>query len=337
MLKNCDTNNLSIYFGDFGGNDCINDFDFARKNPNIKQIQEIITGDEFEKEFRKILSTLLPEGIAVKTNHTKGGQVLHVVPANAKLYNIAAQLALAKLKGKKGVFLGTYLKDIAKMTARACQIHGISIRIMLGRDLCGDSALIKDLKSLGAEVDSTTCVDYFDLPYAYSEEPFIPEPEFHVIPIEANYGVYPKPALAGMFAGLFGKDVLDRLGKIPECCVVPITTGTEAIGMFKALMNTTCRLATTEELIAQEFHLIDTGAYTLSTRSSDKEQMNTTLCPELVAWWRQAKVMRLGCDRIHPVNTEFLSSFNLPPMTARAVALAMEATNCKEILALEVK
>ncbi|NMC64313.1 MAG: hypothetical protein GYA55_14205 [SAR324 cluster bacterium] len=337
MLKYSYTTNLSICFGDFGGNDCVNDFDFNRKNPDTSKIEKIIISDEFEKEFRNILSTILPEGISVKTHGMKGGQTLYVVPAKAKVYNLAAQLTFAKLVGEKKVFVGTYLKNIALLAAQACKAHDLSLIVKLSRVLCSDADLVKDLKALGAEVDDTTCIQYFDLPYAYSEEPFVSKPEFHVAPIEANYGLYPKPAITGLFAGIFGMDVLAQLGKTPECCVVPITTGTEAIGTFKALLNTTCKLATAEELIAQEFHLIDTGTYTLSTRSSNKEQDNTTLCPELVSWWRTAKVMRLGCDRIYPVDTSLLNSFNLSLLTARAAALAIEATHCKEILVLEVK
>jgi len=205
---------------------------------------------------------------------------------------------------------------------------------MLSRELSHDSELIRMLEEQGAKVDAVTCTKYLDLAYSSQEQPFLADPPYYVVSIEANYGIYPKPALTGVLAGLFGADLMDELGQV-EACVVPITTGTEAIGVFKALVNTPCKLATSEQLIAQEFHIIDADCYTISTRSSNNEQENTSLCPELVNWWRQARVRRLGCDRLYNIDTGFLDFCHLSPTSARSAALALAAIECRELLVLE--
>lgn len=172
----------------------------------------------------------------------------------------------------------------------------------------------------------------------YFVEPCINDPlNSFIIQFTANYGTYPQPALIGALAGIYSEDIKKRLVEIPDCLVVPIEDGTEAIAAFKEFLTEDCRLITVEDTIAQEYHLIDYFTYTLATRSAGKEQMNTTICPELAHWWREGIVTRAGCDRIKPLDTSYLSNIDLSPSAKRAVAIAIEMNQYNKILVTEVE
>ncbi len=335
MLTYCDSTRLNKHFGDFGGNNDMSDFETGRLNPDIDGITKIIESDQFEETFRNILP-LVCDGFSISSYDLDGGRKLYTAPALGRRYALAARLAHAKCMGKTSAVLGSGDRTIVQLAAAACKEIDLKLSITLSKALAQDAAFVAALRDLGAEVDDKTCVELFDQPYAYVEVPFTSDPVDYIIQVDANYGVWPKPALTGVFAGLYGADLLEKLGKAPEACVVPIQDGTEAVGVFKALKNTACKLATCEDAVAQEFHLIDTGAYTLATRSAVEDIPNTSICPELADMWHKAQVCRLGCDRLYAVDTSALDATGLPAAAKRAAALAFEALDCKELLVLEV-
>ncbi len=335
MVRFSDGIKIPKWFGDFGGDLCFNDTDFIRKSPGVSEIEEILTTEEFESEFRKNLRLLNLPSLNVNEVHLEEGRLLLQTRCLARHYNLAAQLALAVIMGKTDIFIGTYSKEIAEAAAAICWDLSMSLTIVLSRRLGRDQELLERLRAYDCEVDADTCRQYFDLPYAYSEIPFFTEDNRYAVPVEANYGSYPKPGLTGKLAGLYGEDLLKHLKEIPDCCAVYINTGTGAIGTFKALMAIGCTLMTVEDPVAHEYHLIDTGAYTISTRNAKHEQMNTTLCPELVDWWRSGHVLRLGCDRVRPVHGDFPNDADLTENTVYAASLGFEKTGCKKLLVLE--
>lgn len=336
MLKYNDTTEMPLRFGDFGGNDSIGDFELGRLNPDISFIRQTITGPEFEKEFRKMISCLIPE-FSIRKEELAGGRTVWIAPALGKKYVLAASLAYAKTVGKKEVSIGSGSRELVEAAVSASRENDLGIQIILGRELCGDSEFVQKLKDQGAQVDDVTCVKYFDLPYSYLIRPFVPDPEAYILQTEANYGIWPRPGLTGIFAGLYGADLLDKLGHVPEACVVPVRTGTNAVGVFKGFAGTGCRMATAEMPVAEEIHTVNVGAYTIAVRSADTEGINISICPELVNMWRNNQVLRLGCDRLYAVDTRELEERNISRISARAAALAFEKTGCKELLAVEVR
>lgn len=335
MLNFCNSIDLPRCFGDFGGNDSAGDFD-PRVNPDIPFIKKIITSDEFETEFRGILKWVAGD-FTVKKRKDHCSRTILSAPALSKKYVLAARIAYAKVIGKKKVAIGSGDKDMIVTAVDASIRNNLHIKVILSRTLSSDKEFTASLRNKGAEVDDRTCTEYFDIPYSYLEVPMVRDPEAYTLQVEANYGLWPRPGLTGIFAGLYGYDLLEKIGHVPEACVIPITTGTEALGIIKGFPAADCKIATAEELIAGENHTVNAGAYSIATRSAGKEQENTVLCPELVSLWRRNQVFRLGCDRIHAVDTSALTGVGLSDPGARAAALALEHFTCRELLVVEVE
>lgn len=333
MLRYRDGTELKKYFGDFGGNIDMSDFEVAMLNPDVDGIRRTIESEAFEKAFREILP-LVCGGFTVRTIELDGGRRLRVVPALGKRYVLAARLAYAKCRGKVGTAIGSDDEELIRLACDASEKLGFPVKVTLSRRLAKDGSLAAELRARGIEVDDVSCVQLTDMAHGHAE-PHDADPEVCVLELEANYGAWPIPALTGVFAGLYGADVLEKLGGVPEACVVPITTGTEALAMIKALGNTGCRLATCEKTVAQEIHTIDYFAYTIATRSADEDIPETSICPELADLWRKNRVLRLGCDRILAVDTSALEGAELTDTAKRAAALALEAMDCKELLVVE--
>ena len=324
---------LARWFGDFGGDAFDNDF--VTQPDKGPQIINALCAEDFEPCFREILSAILPAPLRINSVFLQRGTELLLAPAYGKYYSLAGQLALARMQKKTQIYTATYSREVAQAVATACQRFGFELTIFLGAKLSQDAQLVQTLKDQNHHVDHQMSSELLDLPYFYLEPGITDRSTSFVLQAGANYGNYPQPALVGVLAGLYGQDLKRALPTTPECLVVPISDGTEAIGAFKAFMEDECRLITVEEAVSQEYHIVDYFSYTLSTRSADAEKPNTTICPELAYWWRQGKVLRLGCDRIRPVNTSDLVDAGLSPLTARAAALALEQKEFHRMLVLE--
>ncbi len=338
MLKFYGSTDLKGNFGDFGKEYTMIDIEFERKLSDSTKLRNMIESEEFEKLFRKLLVRVTGEKISLKRYCMQNGLTVHVVPALSKMYLLAGHLALAKLLGKTNLVIGTSDRKFALMAAETSAFAGFSdVIVVLGKELCGDQRLTEALLSTGAQVNCEMEKGRLNRPYYYGNTFFGRQPEHYCVPEDANYGVCPELALSGLFAGLYGSDLLELLGKVPDACVVPIGTGIEAIGLFRALLDTKCILATSEDTVAQEFHVIKLHCYTLATRASFYDHPLTVLCPELVNWWRNHRVFRLGCDRLEPVDTSFLNGADLSRRAARAVVLAYEKTGCRDMVVMEVE
>lgn len=232
MLKFSDGTNIPEWFGDFGGNFCLNDTDFARLNYPAEEYEVLLGTEKFETLFRSILNQILPVKLKI-TKTESAGKIFYIAPALAKYYNIAGHLALAKLTGAKKIFVGTYDAQAAVCVAEAAREQNMDVRAVLGRKIADDQKVLKILEELNVETDIESTSFGFDLPYGVGEAPFGRDEEVYPVPVSANYGIYPKPGLTGILAGLYGEDLLQELRKCritPECCVVPADTGLEAVG-----------------------------------------------------------------------------------------------------------
>lgn len=336
MLKFSDGTKIPKWFGDLGGNLCVNDSDFARLDFPVERFENLLRTEEFESVFRSVLDEILPYSLEIK-ECISGDIKIHIAPALVRYYSLAGHLSMAKVSGAKRIFSGTFRKDMAIAAAKGCELLRIPAEIALSRELSQDKNLIAAIRQRHVEVDDVTSVKYFNLPYGKKEAPFERDKELYVIPLNANYGIYPKPGLTGILAGLYGEDLLRVMEGIPQCCTVPMETGLEALGAFKALKHTDMILCTSEKTVAQEYHGCDTGTYTIFTKGENQTGETTALCPELVSMWRSGRVRRLGCDRVTPVQTAAYCRAGLSGAAARAVALAEETEGCKEILVLETE
>lgn len=256
MLNYTDGYEIPKWFGDFGGNICINDTDFARLSHPIEQYEHLLCSDEFEQKFSAVLADIIPCSINVKQVNTDKVK-FRIAPALARYYNLAGHLTLASLSGAERIFIGTYDADMALCAAKECEKLGLNLKVALSRRLAREEKIVNELCSLNAEVETQAVFDGFDLPYGQAEAPFERDSKLYPVPISANYGVYPKPGLSGIFAGLYGADLLKVLGENVGCIVAPVDTGLEALGAFKAYKHTSAALCTCEETIASEYHGCD--------------------------------------------------------------------------------
>lgn len=328
------------WFGDFGGGFCADDITNYDQEQYAKRLAHYLGSSEFRSLFHRMLNLLLPHAeSSICCCDLEGGRRLYLARNLSWYYNLAGQLALAQLEGKQKLCTGTRVREECRIVAKAAQALEMQLTIVLSREQSEDTDLINELTHLGCTVDSTTCVKWPDFPYAYAMYHCESSPDVYVLALEANFGCYPYPSLVGLLAGEFGKQLYSQAAGLPiEGIVVPIITGTEAVGAFHPWVDagTNISLMTVEQPICEEYHVTDMGTYTLSTRSAEQEQSNTSLCPELVSWWRGAKVSRLGCDHYKKVETGWLACTDLTPAGARAAALAFAQSQCSSLLILEV-
>lgn len=333
MAKFAQEVKIPHWFGDFGGS-IATDTDTLNIMSRASKIEAVLSSTEFDQQFDKNLSFLIPEKWTIEKYDLSKDFTCFIAPGLSRYFNLAGQFAVATLLGYKKIQTGTYSRNMAVAYAKISKYLGMQSEITLSRELSSDATLISQLNELGCMVDSSMCGALLDLPYAYYERAFSTPADYYVIILEANYGLYPKPGLVGLLAGLYGKVLRNALDNFPECCVVPINTGTEAIGVLSAFLQTKCTLITVEEPISQEFHITDSGTYTISTRNAQHEEMNITLCPELVNWWRTGQVTRLGCDTLNPVDADYLQNKKISPKITRAISLAQKKTGCSNMLVI---
>lgn len=329
---------LRRWFGDWGGGFCADDITNYDQEQYAKGLARRVKSQQFrdlqEEIFHDVLGCSWDE---VRQFELESGKHLYVTKNLSWHCNLAGQLAMARLEGRERLCGGTRERWQCLCAARAAQKLGMELTLVLSREQAQDDDFVAQLEALGCIADRKTCVDLPDSPYAYAMYRCESSPVY-VLVLEANFGPYPCPALAGLLAGRFGEKLLDLTRNIElDSVMVPITTGTEAVGVFNPWLNSgrEGKLMTCESLISEEYHIIDMANYTLATRSAEKDQPNTTLCPELVDWWRMAKVLRLGCDRCHGVDTGAGERIGLSPASARAMALAFER-GATDLLILEV-
>jgi tryptophan synthase beta subunit len=322
------------YYGDFGGIFVPDSF-----TPDLDRLAgkagEIVLSDSFEKSLKTGLKALGISGIKLKQFDIKGGCKVSHTFSQAEYFNIAGQTALgAELKAELLV-CGADSEGLALAFARANRALNTRGLIFLNRQMGENADLVSQLEELSCEVDTQTCKELFNVPQMYAFQRYMENRNNrHFVPLQANIGPYPFPALVGYFANLYGRKLVGSLTSIPSYCVIPIKTGTNALGVFNALSSSEYKLVTVEEPVVQECHGAFCGNFTLFTRM-DAGGDATAICPQLGDWWRKGKVTRLGCDNPGIVATDDLADLPLPPDIRRAVALAIQEFDCREMLVVE--
>lgn len=320
---------LPEWFGDFGGS-LSADTDLLINSDFAPRAEDALKDPRFETMFREVLNHLVPEKWTYKT-YSVNGKTMYVVPKLSGYYNVAGQVVVAKLMGYEQIKAGSYCRGSAVALAKACKFVGLKCFIVLGRKASVDQELLDELHALGAEYENTVCLKQVDVPYGILLVPFC-RPDWYTVALDGNLGRYPIPGLVGALASIYGKEIKEALADKIDACVIPITTGTEAVGVFGGLMDTDVAMATCEEPISQEFHLGESGTYTIATRSALYDQANTTICPELANWWHKARVSRLGCDKLGYVNVDAYEGTGLNALEARAAELAFTDLKCDKLL-----
>ena len=322
------------FFGDFGGS-MMTDSDIFVNRHRAELWEKAISSEEFDRLYPEYLKLTANDIRKQKFGLTDGTEITYIED-QSRYYSMAAQLAVAKITEKTEIDAGLYLKDVALKLSSVCKQLGFTCKIVLSQELSRDEELVKTLEADGTTVDNTTCLKLYDLPHALFERAFFnPENNF-VYLAEGNLGIYPKPGLIGLTYTLFGKEVLKEAGDF-DCCVVPTATGSEALGIFKLLIEkgSDVKLVTVEEPICQEYHLSESGTYTICTKPAHKDQqINTTICPELANWWRLGSVVRLGADKLTVDDLSLSEELPINHQSKRAIALTKQRFESRKMLVI---
>ena len=282
---------LPMYFGDFGGifvPDAFTPdfFDFARF------AGACLPGAEFSACLRSMVAGLPP----VRTEKaTINALHVEIARSQALFYMVAGHLALAKLRGSTFHYLGAEQGEIALFAARLCRENGMHCHITLSSALSQDTQLKETLSALGAEWDGETCEKLYDRPQAYAFQRYLGDRAGSgFIPVGANLGAYPYPALSGYFGGLWGARLRAALSELPDTVAATMLHGNAAVAAFRAFPDL-CR-ATVERPVCQQYHGEFCGCSLLMARTADSRKYAATLAPELTNLWRMAQVVRLGAE-----------------------------------------
>lgn len=322
------------YFGDFGGDYSERDTVVPMNNAQAEEFEGYLTSDEFAAKYDEVLKIALPGETKIEKYVTKDGRNVYIVPSLAKYYVLAGYITTGLFRGKEKAVMGTYSKEMALAFAKTAKAVGIAPKVSLCRALCADKELIEELKTIGADVDDFSCIKMLDAPYAYVN--FDEGMGYEVVPIEANFGIFPRAAMTGLLASIYGKDLKKILGDTKiDTIAAAITTGTEAVGVMREFVNDDVKFATIERTVCKEFHTEDCGCYTLVTRTDEAGAADTTINPEVCYWWRMCRAYRLGADRVYPVCTKEYEDAPLGGAGKRALKLLIDALDPKDILFVE--
>lgn len=282
---------LPQYFGDFGGILVPDAF-----TPDIFTMAteaEIVLNS---KEFMPCFKAILTEIPSMKIRHVeRDGRHIQIVCSQALYYMVAGHLALSKLRKCKFNFIGCEDADIALFAAKVCQKAEMHCHITLGKTLSNNKKLKEELQSWGVELDDSTCAKLYDRPQAYAFQKYLGNrSDSCFIPVGANLGCYPYPALSGFFGGIWGEKLKDAVEAAPDVVVATMLHGNSAVAAFRAF-GTSC-LATVEQPICQQYHGEFCGCSMLMVRTAAYREFSVTLAPELTDMWRMARVLRLGAE-----------------------------------------
>lgn len=315
-------------FGDFGGLFMSDIFTLFMEDLAL-DIKHVLNTNGFFLEYDKTLDLFSPEEIRFQEITLQNNKTVFMAQSQALMNIMAGHLAIAKCLDIKTVCAGVTSIQQAYLLAKVCSELNIHLMVFLGRGISQDEILLKKIEELGCEIDTEKCETLFDNPSMYAFLAFNSKPkERYFLPLFANIGPYPFPSLTSIFACRFGSELLGNFPSSIDCIAVPINTGTNALGIFKPIINSGKTLITIEPFFSQERRDASCGAITQITSSIEGERI---LCPELVYWWRMGKVIRLGGEYCGPYR---IFDQGLPSHVNRAIELTMDRVNFNKFLIL---
>jgi tryptophan synthase beta chain len=213
---------------------------------------DIVTGDEFQAEFRRILreyagrptSLTYAETLSERYDadiYLKREDLLH--GGAHKLNNTLGQGLLAKQAGKTRLIAETGAGQHGVATAMAGAYFDIPTEIYMGKkDADRQRMNVRRMELLGAEVNEVTRGNQ-DLATAVDValEDFVEDVEDTHYLIGSVVGPEPFPRLVREFQAVIGEEarrqMLDQHGSLPDAAVACVGGGSNAIGLFHAFKD----------------------------------------------------------------------------------------------------
>ncbi len=232
-----------LWYGSYGGCFIADAFSLACDQYYEQYCAATIT-EAFAEEYAALKTAFASDLFRVVKSGVEG---LTLCYAGENVYSILGTALLAKHLGKKKALCGARYADEALLCARICKHLGVSLKLFLSADIAQISTLVTRLTALGAEVDTQTCRELFNLPEMYAFQAWIAAAEGQqLINCRSNVGAWPQTNIAGDFSLEYGEKLLAAAGKGYGRIVVPGVSGSLALSVFTAAEELSAELVCVE-------------------------------------------------------------------------------------------
>jgi len=239
------------FFGSYGGQ-FIPDALKNRLDALTEAFKSAMADENFHKEYVRILEEYVgrPTAITECSNISRelGGARLFLKREDLnhggahKINNCVGQILLAKRMGAKRIIAETGAGMHGTATAMASAMFGMECTIYMGEtDIARQGPNVERMRTLGANVVSVTAGQK-TLKEAVDAalEAYIRQPDTFYL-LGSVVGPHPYPSVVREFQSVIGKEarsqMLKREGKLPDYAIACVGGGSNAIGLFSALLD----------------------------------------------------------------------------------------------------
>jgi tryptophan synthase beta chain len=245
------------YYGEFGGR-----FVAETLVPALEELEraytEHVLSPAFQREWRDLLSSYVgrptplyraerlaksvdPNGKTLAELFLKREDLCHT--GAHKINNALGQILLAKKLGKQRIIAETGAGQHGVATATAAAMQGLPCEVYMGAvDVERQAPNVARMKMLGARVipvesGSRTLKDAMN----EALRDWVTNVRTTHYCVGSAAGPHPYPLLVGELQRVIGdeaKEQLDRVGGLPDAVVACVGGGSNAIGMFRAFIDT---------------------------------------------------------------------------------------------------
>ena len=240
-------------FGDFGGK-----YIPETLAPAIEELEKNYLKIRNDSAFKKELSKFLveyagrPTPLYLAKNLTKkiGGAKIYLKREDLlhggahKINNTLGQALLAKRMGKKRIIAETGAGQHGVATAMACACLGLKAEIYMGYiDTERQKQNVFRMELLGAKVHSVKSGSQ-TLKDAINEamRDWITNVESTYYLLGSAVGPHPYPLMVRDFQSVIGKEIKIQMKKVPDTVIACVGGGSNAIGTFYPLIDTTAEI-----------------------------------------------------------------------------------------------
>ena len=284
----------NLWYGKYGGCFIADAFTLSC-DKYYDQYSELVEDNAFLNAYEQLKQQFVDDSFRfVKLE--RENLILCYAPEN--VYSILGTAILAKKLNKKKAVCGVRYTDEAIFCARVCEQLGVPLKLFLSKDIAGISSLLSRLSSYGAEYDSETCAELFNLPEMYAFQEWIGSPDDNIIiNCRSNAGAFPQVNIATDFSKEYGERFKAALEK--ECgmgystLVVPSVSGSFALSIFKAFSDSDKKLISVEYDINEDLtEELDSYCGTF-TKIMRNRYVDRILAPELMSMVDDGRVERV--------------------------------------------
>ncbi len=238
------------YFGEYGG--MYVPEVLKEKLEKLSEVfEKLKDNEEFNKELGEYLSHYI--GRPTPLYHAKNlskylGTNIYLKredlnhTGSHKINNAIGQILIAKYMGAKEIIAETGAGQHGVATATAAALFDIKCKVFMGaEDAKRQSMNVYRMKMLGAEVvevhsGTATLKDAVDGALEY----YIKNSEAYYL-LGSAVGPHPYPTIVKYFQSVIGKEtrkqIIERVGKLPDAVFACIGGGSNAIGMFSGFLD----------------------------------------------------------------------------------------------------